>query len=419
MPKGKFLLYLSVLLLTFIPQLIQAQINSSTLTVYLDCRGCNGQFVRSEIDYVNFVNDQSVAELQLLVTLQGTGGGGYQYMLDFIGLGTFEGKDNSILFITPKSDTNDIMRNKLVKYIKLGLVYYLAEKDVITNLDVNFNGDSDATKQQEEIVDPWNAWTFELGLNANLSGEESKESYRFNGNFEASRTTENWKTELEYWQNYNLRVFFSEDSLGNKTREEYVDEKQNFFGLVGKSLSDHWTVGSYLRGQSSTQNNIDLRIAATPSIEYSLFPYSEFNRREITFRYGMLVEQNIYSEPTIYNKTEELLLRQELSIDAEFTQPWGGIDSRIRAGNYMHDFSKNRLEFNFSINMRLSRIFSFNMSARYSVINDQLSIPGGDLTEAERLLNLRNQATSYNFGGSFGIRFNFGSVYNNVVNSRL
>lgn len=419
MSKEKTILFFLLLALSFLPQLLQAQINSSTLTVYLDCRGCDGQFVRSEINYVNFVSDQSVAEVQLLVTLQGTGGGGYQYVLDFIGLGQLDGKDNSILFITPKSDTNDIMRNKLVKYIKLGLIYYLSGKDVITDLTVDFSGDENGSKVQQEIIDPWNGWTFELGLGANLSGEESRENYRFNGNIEARRTTDNWKTRFEYWQNYNLRVFFSEDSLGNKTRDEYIDEKQNFFGLIGKSLSDHWSVGSYLRGQSSTQNNIDFKIAATPSIEYSLFPYSEFNRREITFRYGMLVEQNVYSETTIYNKKEELLLRQELSIDTKFTQPWGGIDGRIRAGNYMHDFSKNRLEFDFSINMRLSRVFSFNMSTRYSVINDQLSIPGGNLTEAERLLNLRSQATSYNFGGSFGIRINFGSVYSNVVNSRL
>ena len=103
----------------------------------------------------------------------------------------------------------------------------------------------------------------------------------------------------------------------------------------------------------------------------------------------------------------------------EYTQPWGGIDGEIRLGNYMHDFSKNRLNFNLRVNMRVSRIFSFNVSGRYSVINDQLSIPAGDFSDAEILLNLRNQATSYNFGASFGFEINFGSVYNNVVNSRL
>jgi hypothetical protein len=164
---------------------------------------------------------------------------------------------------------------------------------------------------------------------------------------------------------------------------------------------------------------LDLKIGATPAIEYSLYPYSAFNRKKIIFRYGVLAQQNFYSDTTIFNKTEEFLFRQELTIDAEFTQPWGGIDGRIQAGNYLHDFSKNRLDFDFRINMRVSRLFSFNVSTRYSVINDQLSIPAGDLSDAERLLNLRNQATSYNFGASFGFELNFGSIYDNVVNPRL
>lgn len=416
--KRCFFLF-SLLFFFGLPTLVSAQINNSTLTVYLDCRGCDGNFVRSEISYVNFVTDQSVAEVQLLVTLQRTGGGGYQFTLDYIGLGEFEKKNNTVIFISPKSDTNDLMRNRLVKYIKLGLINYLAEKDVITDLEVSYLGTTERSATQEVVIDPWNGWSFELGANANLSGEESRENYRLNGNFEARRTTENWKVRFEYWQNYNKRVFISTDSLDNEVRDEFVTEAQNVFGLVGRSLSPHWTIGSYFRGMSSTQDNIDLRIAATPSIEYSLFPYSEFNRRSVTIRYGMLAEQNFYSDTTIFGKTDEFLLRQQLRIEAEYTQPWGGVDGEIELGNYMHDFSKNRLNFNLRVNMRVSRIFSFNVSGRYSVINDQLSIPAGDLSDAERLLNLRNQATSYNFGASFGFEINFGSVYNNVVNSRL
>ncbi|MEO9886215.1 MAG: hypothetical protein ABJR05_13220 [Balneola sp.] len=418
--RHTFFFFLFLALNTLNSNSLFAQINSSTLTVYIDCRGCDDDFVRSEVNYVNFVRDQSVAEVQLLVTLQRTGGGGFQFTLDYIGLGEFQGQDNTILFISPQSDTNELMRNRLVKYVKLGLVSYLSEKDIITDLEVNYIGtEEERTAANEEIIDPWNGWNFELGANANLSGEQSRENYRLNGSFEAQRTTENWKVRFDYWQNYNKRVFISTDSLGNEKRDEFTTEDQNVFGLVGRSLSDHWTIGSYFRGQSSTQNNIDLRIAATPTIEYSLFPYSEFNRRQITIRYGMLAEQNFYSDTTIFAKTEEFLLRQELNIEAEYTQPWGGIDSEIRLGNYMHDFSKNRLNFNLRVNMRVSRIFSFNVSGRYSVINDQLSIPAGDFSDAEILLNLRNQATSYNFGASFGFEINFGSVYNNVVNSRL
>lgn len=412
---------LTILFLLFLasPSFVTAQLNNTTLTVYLDCRDCDDDFIRSEINYVNFVRDQSVAEVQLLVTTQRTGGGGRQFTLDYIGLGEFQKQDKTVLFISPQSDTDEIRRNRVVKYIKLGLINYLSEKDVITDLEINYVGSEERTTTTQEVNDPWNGWNFEIGAEADLSGEESRENYRLNGNFRAQRTTENWKVRFNYWQNYNKRVFISTDSLGNEERDEFTTEAQNVFGLVGRSLSDHWTVGSYFRGQSSTQDNIDLRVAATPTIEYSIFPYSEFNRRAITIRYGMLAEQNFYSDTTIFGKTEEFLFRQELNIEAEYTQPWGGIDSEIRLGNYLHDFSKNRLNINLRMNMRISRTFSFRVSGRYSVINDQLSIPAGDLSDAERLLNLRNQATSYNFGASFGFEINFGSIYNNVVNSRL
>lgn len=396
-----------------------AQSNNATLTVYLDCRNCDETFIRSEINFVSFVRDQSVAEVQLLVTTQGTGGGGRQYTLEFLGLGEYDNTDNKLLFISSKTDTDELRRNKLVRYINLGLIHYLSNKEVIDDLEVNFTGLAGNTSIQDDTKDPWNGWNFELGASTNISGEESKKDYRLNGNFEAQRTTEKWKVRLEYWQNYRNRQFINEDSLGNKRTDTFITEEQNAFGMLARSLSDHWTFGGYSRVKSSSQDNLDLRFGATPTIEYSLFPYSEFARREVTFRYGMLVEQNYYTDTTIFNKTDELLLRQEISINTRFTQPWGGINGRIEAGNYMHDFSKNRLDFNLSINMRVSRLFSFNASGRYSIINDQLSIPAGDASDAEVLLNLKNQATSYNFGASFGIRFNFGSIYNNVVNSRL
>mgnify|MGYP003110539449 FL=1 len=168
---------LLLLLLFVLPSSLFAQINNSTLTVYIDCRGCDDDFVRSEISYVNFVRDQSVAEVQLLVTLQRTGGGGFQFTLDYIGLGEFQGKDNTILFISPQSDTNEIMRNRLVKYVKLGLVNYLSEKDIITDLEVTYTGSRKTrTVSEQEINDPWNGWNFELGANADMRGKNPEKT---------------------------------------------------------------------------------------------------------------------------------------------------------------------------------------------------------------------------------------------------
>ena len=414
--------YILLLLFYLIPAFVFSQSTTDedkqTLNVFLDCRGCNGSYVRSEINFINFVRDQSAAEVHLLITLTQTGSGGWEHTLNFMGLGFIKDKSQIIKFISPESDTNDEMRRKLVKHVKLGLVYFLADRNVLSDLNVNFSG---SLSQVPEVNkdDPWNSWTFRIRGSTDFNGEQSQGNLRINGNLDARRITDKWKINFNYNQNYFKRTFRSEDEDGNETSDIYITENQRFFGLVARSLNDHWTVGTYMRARSSTQDNIDLSYGATPSIEFSLFPYREHNRREVTFRYGILASQFNYTEATIYNKTDEFLLRQELSIRTDFTQPWGGIDGWLDAGNYLHDFSQNRVNMGFRVNMRIMRGLSIFFSGRYSLINDQRSLAAGDLTEEERLLNLAQQATSYQYGGSFGVEFNFGSVYNNVINSRF
>ncbi|MEX2605490.1 MAG: hypothetical protein WD361_14865, partial [Gracilimonas sp.] len=90
--------------------------------------------MRSEIDFINFVRDQSDAEVHLLVTLQQTGSGGWEHTLNFIGRGSISDKSQVIRFVSPESDSNDMMRNRLVKHIKLGIIYFLADRDVLSDL---------------------------------------------------------------------------------------------------------------------------------------------------------------------------------------------------------------------------------------------------------------------------------------------
>jgi len=418
---GKHSLFIFVLLTltALISSSSYAQINSSTLTVYLDCRNCNDTFVRSEINFVNFVRDQSVAEVQLLITTQGTGGGGRQFTLEFIGLAEYKDIDNKLIFISSQTDTEGLRRNKLVKYVKLGLINYLADKDIIDKLEVTFSGSDDDKSVQQDVVDPWNGWNFELGASADFSGEQSEGDYRFEGNFRAQRTTDKWKVRVNYNSSFNNQFFVREDSQGNDSTSNFTTDEQNLFGLVARSLSDHWTTGAYIDGAVSSQENLDLQFGIAPSLEYSVFPYSEFARRSITFRYGILAQQNNYQDTTIFNKTQEFLFRQELNIQTDFTQPWGGIFGRVQAGNYLHDLSKNSLEVRLRVNMRISRAFSFFVSGRYERINDQLSISSEGLSDEDIFLNLKQQATSFKYGGFVGLEFNFGSIYNNVVNSRF
>ncbi|MFV1883789.1 MAG: hypothetical protein ACMZ7B_04830 [Balneola sp.] len=381
---------------------------------------------------MKFVRDQNDADVHVFIINQRTGSGGTEYTVDFFGQNEFSDKDQTFKVISPESDTEEERRNKLVAHIKLGLVSYLFNKDIVSQLDLRFDNSNRATRTSIPENDPWNSWVFEIGGNTFFNGEESQNRFNINTYASADRVTEEWKFQSTYRYNTNRRTVFRTDSVtvfddsindsvkvAKERKDLFVNERQFLFVQLVKSFGDHWSAGFWTTARSSTEDNIDLRLSFAPAIEYSVFPYSEFTRRQIFARYGFSLASLDYTETTIFNKNEEVLLQHEFVIDTEFTQPWGAIEARINAEAYMHDFTKNNLRFDTEIDFRVFRGLSLFISASYSIINDQLSLPAGGSTEAEVLLNLRNQATSYRYGGSIGIEFTFGSIYNNVINPRL
>ena len=410
-----------VFALLLISQRANAQEPSSNtlLTVYLDCRGCNSSFIRSEINFINFVRDQANAEVHLIITRTGTGSGGSQYTLSYIGHNDLQSLSNELIYTSYDSDTDDEERRGLVRYVKLGMIPFLSKRDALNDFDVSFSGNRRPAAQVAGN-DKWNNWIFEIGANGWFSGEESKNNLNLNGRTRIRRITDEWKIQLNYDYNYRREAYIEEDDVtGAKATDIYTTDNQNVFGLVAYSLSDHWSVGSYMSGGSSSRDNIDLRYGATPSIEYSFYPYREYAQREVTLRYGMLTSYYDYTERTVYNKTSEVLVRQELAFYMDYTKPWGGIEASLNGQLYMHDFTKNRLNARFEIDMRIVRGFNVFFNVRYSIINDQLSLSAADLTKEEILANVGQQATSYYYGGSVGFEITFGSIYDNVVNTRF
>ena len=46
------------------------------LRVFLDCASCDENYIRTEITFVNYVRDRTLADVHVLITTQATGGGG-------------------------------------------------------------------------------------------------------------------------------------------------------------------------------------------------------------------------------------------------------------------------------------------------------------------------------------------------------
>ena len=415
----KKIFLLLVLILSTTIAFAQESSSNKPLSVYLDCRGCNSTFIRSEIQFINFVRDQADADVHLIITRQGTGSGGTLYTLNYIGQNTFNDLTNEFTFTSYDSDTDEEERNGLVRNVKLGFISFLTEIDALTGFDLAYIGNNNTISNIQEN-DRWKSWIFELGGNSWFSGQESQSNLNMNGRFRVRRITDTWKIQLNFDQNYRRERYTNTDSeTGEEIEDIFTTDRQNVFGLVAYSVSDHWSVGSYFSGGASTRDNINLRYGATPSIEYSFYPYREFARREVTLRYGVFTSFYDYTEETIYGKNSETLARQELTFNMDYTKPWGSIEARINGRHYLHDFSKNRLNLNFEIDMRIVRGFSVSFETGYAIINDQLSLSAGGVTDKEAIANTRQQATSYEFWGSVGFEITFGSIYDNVVNTRF
>ena len=156
-----------------------------------------------------------------------------------------------------------------------------------------------------------------------------------------------------------------------------------------------------------------------PSIEYNLFPYSQSNDRQLRFLYGFGDSYNMYNDTTIYNLTEENRLLQKLQVAYQVQDKWGSINVSLEGSNYFHDLSKNRLELQGIIQIRIIKGLSFRIYGSVARVNDQLSLVKGETSEADLLLKIQELATAYEFDASFGITYTFGSIYNNIVNPRF
>ena len=93
-----------------------------------------------------------------------------------------------------------------------------------------------------------------------------------------------------------------------------------------KSLGARWSAG-FVSGMShSSFNNIHRSVSFAPAIEFDLFPYSESNRRSLTFYYTNGVPLHRYTAITIYDRMRETYARHAAGARAGVAQPWGSLE---------------------------------------------------------------------------------------------
>ena len=370
--------------------------------------------MRTEVTFVDYVRSRQDADVHILVTSQATGGGGSEYTLTFIGQHRLSALSDTLRYVSPPAVSQDDLRRALARVIKAGLVRYVSHLDDPSRFDVSYESPSTPGAASAK-KDPWNFWVFRTTANGYGSGEKTNNFVSLNGSLNANRVTEAWKTNLTFHGEYGQSRF----ELADGTNFNSYSHSYGLTDLIVKSLGARWSAGEQASWTSSTYLNQKRAFRLAPAIEYDFFPYSQSTRRVWTLRYVPGINWFYYQDTTIYNRVSEVRADQTLITTLDLKQPWGSVSSSIEGAMYLHDTNKRHLVFFNSLDLRLFKGFSLFFFGQASLIRDQLYLPRGDLSDAERLLRLRQLETSYTYFMNFGISYSFGSIFNNIVNPRF
>lgn len=419
MPTGSLLRFLP---LALAPLLFgapaAAQDSDTALSVYLDCatRGCDSERFRQDIPYVDWVREPSAAAVHLIITSQGAAGGGTRYTIDFVGTGALESYTDSFGFSAGSTDVEEEVAGGLSNTLALGLVRFIRLAGGGEGLSVDYDApEGDGSVARTPADDPWNAWTFSIRAGGNLDREDTQRSHRYNGNASANRTTELWKIDANVSANRNR----SEYELNDSTT--YVNETNGWSvsTLVVRALSDHWSIGVTGGAGTSTRQNQDFRADIAPALEWNYFPWQEATRRRLVALYSVGVEYFDYEERTVYDRTVETIARHRLEVSYRSQETWGDARFGAEAAQILTDLDRYSVEVGGDIDYRLARGLNLNIGGSFELIRDQIYLSGEGLTDEEILVQRRQQATGSRLSVDVGLSVRFGSIFNNVVNSRF
>ena len=401
---------------------------TEALRFFLDCdSGCDFDFLRSQITYVNWVRDRQDAEVHVLVTSE-FGGNSREFTLNFIGLERFESIDQRLLFSSASIETDDERRRGFARVLELGLVRYVLETPQAEGLIVDFkNGEGQGERHGDHFHpepntlvadpedDPWNHWVYRIRMETDFRAEDRRDSQSYQASGSAGRTTDMWRMGMGAYYSYRESNFEFED--GSTYRS--VSHSTNYFGRVIRTLAPHWGLGVGASSRQSTYLNLDNSYRTAAAVEYNIFPYSESSEREFTFAYFIGGARLDYEEVTVFDKLSETFADQGAFIAFGMERPWGEAHLDLQYSHFIDDFDRSRIEFSSDVEYHILRGLSFDVYAGVSRIRDQIYLPKGGASDAEVLVARRQLETDLTFRGGIQLRYTFGSIYNNVVNSRL
>jgi hypothetical protein len=317
--------------------------------------------------------------------------------------------------VTQQIQTQDEIRDGYTRIFALGLVRYLAYAGRADRVELDFPDVAEALQQVQPENDPWNLWVFRASASGEFGGESRRRETSLDGSFSASRTTEEFKVDVRFDGDYEEERV----ELGDG-REEVFDVRDiGGGGTAVWSIGPNWSAGFSAAAGMNQVVNQSFYARVAPALEYSIYPYSESTRRQITATYRVGAATFRYEERTIFDKTAETRPEQSLELAADFVQPWGELLISLEGSHLLDDPRKHRVDLFSNIEFRIFRGLNLDLRSSIARIKDQIYLSAEGLDDEEILIGQRQLGTDFEYEIELGLSFTFGSVFNNVVNPRL
>ena len=401
----------NILLTIFIVFFSNSYSQSDKIKVFLSCQ-CDNNFIKQNTLVFDYVRDRTLSDIEVFVFEITNASGGRNYSFEYKGKNNFQNIENQISTDIPKNLTFSEAREQLLKTYKLGMVYFMQNTAFQNQLEVTFHDVE--TKSDELTTDQWKNWVFEVSGSFNFENETSIKEEEYNLGLGGDRVTEMWRVRSDFGMSRSVK-FFSGDE------DNYSSErKRTFFSSsVVRSLSNHFSTGVFGYYLNDTFQNYRSFVNFSPALEYNFIPYSEVLTKEVTLAYKVGYNFYEYFERTIYGFLNQKMFNQSLTLNLRYREKWGSVYSYLVASQFLDQPDQNRLTINNYINLRIIRGLSLRISGNFQLIRDQINLPSGEASIEDLLLRQRQISTDFQNRISLGLSYTFGSIFNNIVNTRL
>ncbi len=398
--------------------LLPAQEKQELLNVFLGPE--NFDFFRSEVNFVNFVSDRRLCDVQWQSVVERIDNDAVRYRYLFIGYGQFEGQNDTIIWHSDPAENEGSIREKSLLAFKQGLLTYLLQTPMAQSITYQIN----SGYNHSSTPDPWNKWTFKPSLSLYGNNQAVKESNPFadtletrNGAISMRPSFSSWYISDQWKLSAGLSYFYFHDWRYSTNGIDDFSRKQAYLTLRFSgvySLTSHWSVGAGFSRGKSWNSELPNPIYDVPSdrlklgVEYSFLPYRDYFRKRLVVGYSWMP----YLGGSI--KLPEFFMRTH-QVFGEYAKiaSWGYFVADASSSiDYEPDSWTNfslKSSFRVAINLGKNIYTTLDINGAWSKNKRDLSI----LTNEA----IKRQTGQYAY--SVGIDYYFGSGYRNVVNPRF